>query len=157
MATALVMMTDPGNPEANGRMVHLLKTAAGLRDAGTDTAIYLHGAAVNWASAFAERSDRFTQHYGELFDEVKPLIAGVCNFCSNVRFGQGEAVAELGLATLAGHREPLGSVVSDGDLVVTVRVFLVEQTAEGLFDGDPHLTHPNRSRRRGGRRGACTG
>ena len=76
MTTALVMMTDPGNPEANGRMVHLLKTATALRDAGEDTAVYLHGAGVNWATAFAEREDRFTQHYGELFDEVTPLIAG---------------------------------------------------------------------------------
>ena len=121
MATALVMMTDPGNPEANGRMVHLLKTADGLRAAGTDAAIYLHGAAVNWATAFVERSDRFTQHYGELFDSVKPLIGGACNFCTNVRFDQGDAMGQLGVATLGGDGEhhTVADLIGAGDTIVT--------------------------------------
>lgn len=95
MATALIMMTDLGNLEANGRMVHLLKTAEALSELGDDVAIYLHGAGVNWATAFAVREDRFTENYGDLFDKVKPLIAGACNFCANVRFGQAEALGEL--------------------------------------------------------------
>lgn len=78
MATALVMMTDPGNPEANGRMVHLLKAADALREAGDEVGVYLRGAGVNWATAFAVREDNFTKHYGELFDRVKPLIGGAC-------------------------------------------------------------------------------
>jgi hypothetical protein len=49
MSTALIMMTDPGTPEANGRMVHLLKTAEELSGLGDEVAIYLHGAGVNWA------------------------------------------------------------------------------------------------------------
>lgn len=97
MATALIMMTDPGNPEANGRMVHLLKTAEALSERGDEVAVYLHGTGVNWASAFVSRDDRFTQNYGELFDKVKPLIAGACNFCADVRFGQAEALGELGI------------------------------------------------------------
>lgn len=67
-------------------MVHLLMTADALRDADAEVAVYLHGAGVNWATAFATREDNFTQHYGELFDSVKPLIVGACNFCANVRF-----------------------------------------------------------------------
>ena len=121
MATALVMMTDPGNPEANGRMVHLLKTTAALRDAGNDVVVYLHGAAVNWATAFARREDRFTQHYGELFDDVKPLIAGACNFCANVRFEQADALGELGIPIVGdeGGHHTVADVILGGDRLVT--------------------------------------
>ncbi|MDH3498709.1 MAG: hypothetical protein OEM97_01175 [Acidimicrobiia bacterium] len=121
MTTALVMMTDPGNPEANGRMVHLLKTTAALRDAGEGVAVYLHGAGVNWATAFAVREDNFTQHYGESFDDVKPLIAGACNFCANVRFGQTEALATLGIGVLGGEgaHHTVADLVVRGDRVVT--------------------------------------
>ena len=121
MTTALVMMTDPGNPEANGRMVHLLKTAEGLRSRGDDVTVYLHGAGVNWATAFAAREDRFTQHYGELFDGVKPMIAGACNFCANVRFEQTEALGELGIGVLGeeGGHHTVAEIIADGDRVVT--------------------------------------
>lgn len=98
MTTALIMMTDPGSPEANGRMVHLLKAAEALSELDDEVAIYLHGAGVNWATAFAAREDRFTQEYGALFDKVTPLIAGACNFCADVRFGQAEALNQLGIA-----------------------------------------------------------
>lgn len=122
MATALVMMTDPGNPEANGRMVHLLTSAAQLRDAGQDVAIYLHGASVNWATAFVEQADPFTQHYAEKFEDVKPLIAGACNFCANQRFGQGDALAELGIRILGpeGDHHTLADVILSGDQLVTL-------------------------------------
>lgn len=121
MSYALVMMTDPGNPEANGRMVHLLKSATTFRDAGEDVAIHFHGAAVNWAGAFAAREDRFTQHYGELFDEVKPLIAGACSFCSKVRFQQTEAVDALGLRYLGDEdsHETAADLVLAGKQVIT--------------------------------------
>lgn len=121
MATALLMMTDPGSPEANGRMVHLLTTAVGLRDAGQPVAVYLHGAGVNWATAFVERADRFTQHYGELFDDVLPLIAGACDFCTNVRFAQTEAVKALGIRCLGGDgaHHTVADVVVTGDTVIT--------------------------------------
>ena len=121
MAIALVMMTDPGNPEANGRMVHLLKSAATFRDAGEDVAIHFHGAAVNWTGAFREREDRFTQAYGELFDEITPLIAGACNFCTKVRFQQTAAVDALGLAYLGeeGGHETAADLVLAGKQVLT--------------------------------------
>jgi hypothetical protein len=121
MATALVMLTDPGNPEANGRMVHLLSTAAGLREAGKEVAIYFHGASVNWASAFLARQDKFTEHYGPLFDDVKPLIAGACNFCANVRFDQSAALADMGIAILGedGGHHTIADIVLAGDDPVT--------------------------------------
>lgn len=121
MTSALVMMTDPGNPEANGRMVHLLKTAASLRDIGEDVAVYLHGASVNWASAFAARADNFTEHYGDLFDDVKPLIAGACNFCANVRFEQGEALNALGIPVVGdeGDHHTIADIILTTDRVVT--------------------------------------
>ena len=100
MATALVMLAAPGNPEANGRMVHMLTSATNLREAGEEVALYFHGAGVNWATDFHVREDRFTQAYGEKFDSLKPLIAGACNFCTNVRFGQTEAMEALGIGML---------------------------------------------------------
>ncbi len=121
MATALVMMTDPGSPEANGRMVHLLKTSAALRDAGDDVAMYLHGAGVNWATAFVAREDRFTQHYGEAFDDVKSLFGGACNFCANIRFDQADALAELGIPIVGedGEHHTVADIVMRGDRLVT--------------------------------------
>ena len=122
MTTALVMMTDPGNPEANGRMVHLLTAAAALRDAGEPVAVYLHGAGVNWATAFAAREDRFTQHYGELFNSVKPLIAGACNFCANVRFEQTAALDDLGIGVVGeeGGHHTVADIITAGDRLVTL-------------------------------------
>ena len=121
MSIALVMMTDPRNPEANGRMVHLLKSAAVFRDAGEDVAIHLHGAAVNWAGAFAKREDPFTQHYGELFDALSSQMAGACNFCTNVRFEQAAAVDELGIDVLGddGGHHTVADLVLAGDQVFT--------------------------------------
>ena len=121
MSIALVMMTDPGNPEANGRMVHLLKSATTFRDAGEDAAIHFHGASVNWLGAFVARDNPFTQHYGDLFDEVRAQIAGACNFCSKVRFEQSDAVAELGLEYLGaeGGHETAADLVLAGHQVLT--------------------------------------
>jgi len=121
MATVLIMMTDPGNPEANGRMVHLLVTADALRDADEEVVVYLHGAGVNWATAFAAREDNFTKHYGELFDSITPLIAGACNFCANVRFDQTEALAELGIGSVGaeGAHHTMADIVETDARVVT--------------------------------------
>ena len=114
-------MTSPGNPEANGRMIHMLKTAGALRDRGEIVGIYLHGAAVNWATAFAIREDRFTQNYGEVFDEVKPLIVGACNFCASVRFQQTEQLEQLGIALVGsdGEHHTLADLLAGDNEVVT--------------------------------------
>ncbi len=121
MAIALVMMSDPGSPEANGRMVHLLKAAESLKEADDDVAVYLHGAGVNWATAFAERADKFTQHYGELFDNVKPVVAGACNFCATERFDQTEALVELDIGTVGaeGTHHTVADILQTGARVVT--------------------------------------
>lgn len=122
MGIALVMMTDPGNPEANGRMVHLLTSAKQLRDNDQDVAIYLHGAAVNWATAFVERSNPFTQHYGDLFDEMTPLIAGACDFCTHRRFEQTESMANLGIGILgeSDAHHTVADLLLAGDQVITL-------------------------------------
>ena len=121
MATALVMLTDPGNPEANGRMVHMLTSAAKLQEAGEDVAMYFHGAGVNWAGDFVARDNPFTQHYGEKFDSLKPLMAGACNFCTNVRFEQGDAFAALGIGILGsdGDHHTAADLLLEGHRVVT--------------------------------------
>jgi len=121
MATALVMMTDPGNPEANGRMVHFLKTAAALRAGDRDVALYFHGAGVNWATEFAERANPFTEHYGESFDSVKDLMAGGCDFCATVRFSQALAFKQLEIPIVGeeGHHHTVADLLMAGDTVVT--------------------------------------
>lgn len=121
MAIALILMTEPGNPEANGRMIHLLKAAERLSEQGEDVGIYMHGAGVNWASAFAVRDDRFTQNYGELFDQLKSLIVGACNFCATVRFEQAGALDALGIDLVGndGEHHTVADLLMDDTKVVT--------------------------------------
>ena len=121
MATALVMMTDPGNPEANGRMVHFLKAAAAMQESGAGVALYFHGAGVNWAGAFVERADPFTQHYGDTFDSVKSRFVGGCDFCATVRFSQAEALERLDIPLVGGEgrHHTVADLIAAGDTVVT--------------------------------------
>jgi hypothetical protein len=46
---------------------------------------------------------------------VKPLIAGACNFCAGVRFGQVEALDELGIGLVGSD----GAHHTSADLILT--------------------------------------
>jgi hypothetical protein len=119
---AIVVMSEPGeaNPGGQGRMVHAMTTVRDLKAAGQDVSLWFHGIGVTWLSAFDARTDPFTQHYGSLFDEVRPLIAGSCEFCTKMRFGAGPSADRLGVRTVGGTKDhhSVASLLSEGHQVL---------------------------------------
>src|SRR5258708_32207526 len=96
---ALIVMSDHGDehPGEQGRLLHALKAAQEFKAAGVTAHLFFHGIGVQWLTLFETRPDKFTQHYGPLFDEVRDTIAGACHFCAVTRFGAGEAAVRLGV------------------------------------------------------------
>ena len=119
---AIVVMSETGeaNPGGQGRMVHAMTTARDLKAARQDVSLWFDGIGVTWLNAFNARTEPFTQHYGPLFDEVRPLIGGSCEFCTKMRFGAGPSADRLGVRTVGGttdHRS-VASLLSDGHQVL---------------------------------------
>jgi len=115
---ALVVMSEHGeqNPGGQGRMLHALEAAREFKAAGVHAELFFHGIGVQWLTAFATPSDRYTEVYGPLFEEVRDMIAGACNFCAAKRFGAAEAAAGLGVPLLGGEGEhhTVAHLVADG-------------------------------------------
>jgi hypothetical protein len=118
---AIVVMGASDTPEGRGRMNHALRAAKSLADREAEVGLFFHGIGVTWMDAFDRRDDRFTQNYGELFDEVKDKIGGACDFCAATRFQVDGAAANLGVSLLGGSGEhhDIGELVADGWTVVT--------------------------------------
>ena len=115
---ALVVMSEQGeeNPGGQGRMVHALEAAREFKASGVPAELFFHGIGVLWFTAFDVRSDGFTEHYGPLFDEVRDMIGGACNFCTAKRFGAAEAAEHLGVPLLGGDGDhhTVAQLVADG-------------------------------------------
>ena len=115
---ALVVMseTGEGSPGGQGRMLHALKAAQEFKAAGVPVRLFFHGIGVQWLEAFDTRADRFTQHYGPLFDDVRDTIAGACHFCAVTRFGAGAAAEHLGVPLLGqpGDHHTVAALIADG-------------------------------------------
>jgi hypothetical protein len=120
---AIVVMSEhsEGNPGGQGRMVHALSAAKAFRDAGEDVTIWFHGVGVTWLSAFDARYDAFTTHYGALFDDVRDLIGGACNFCATKRFGSAESAGRLGIPIVGadGEHHTVADLAIEGRQVIT--------------------------------------
>lgn len=120
---AIVVMTESGedHPGGQGRMLHALHAAKELRGAGEDVTVWFHGIGVTWITAFDQRPDRFTQVYRPLFDEVRDLISGACEFCAVTRFGAGPSAAELGIPVVRGPGEhhTAATLIAQGYQVIT--------------------------------------
>ena len=99
---AIVVLAPEETPEGRGRILHAFTTARDLAASGSDVAIYFDGIGVTCLTAFHERSNQFTRHYGELFDEIRPLIAGACDFCARKRFDAAGASVALGVDFVGG-------------------------------------------------------
>ena len=71
-------------------------------------------------TAFAERTDRYTQNYGPLSDEIKPH-SGACEFCSVNRFAAAPSAATLGVLATGGAApfHTVGALIRDGYQVLT--------------------------------------
>ena len=95
MKKVVVGVFNPGeSPADNGRMIHALKLAKGLKDGGADVVVVFEGKAVTWLPRFIDRNDDshpFVKNYGSVFDDVR-AISKACNMCCK-RFDAAEAVA----------------------------------------------------------------
>lgn len=115
---ALVIMSEHGeeNPGGQGRALHALQAAREFKAAGVPAELFFHGIGVQWLTAFDARSDRFTEVYGPLFEEVRDMIGGACNFCAAKRFGAAEAAENLGVPLLGadGDHHTAAQLVANG-------------------------------------------
>ena len=100
---AVIVMADEATPEGRGRIIHALTTARDLASAGEHVEVYFDGIGVTSLTAFVARDNPFTENYGELFDSIRPLISGACDFCTRRRFDAAGAAEALGVAIVGGH------------------------------------------------------
>ena len=100
---AIVVLAPEETPEGRGRILHALTTARDLADTGADVEVYFDGIGVTCLTAFHVRDNPFTRNYAGLFDAVRPLIAGACDFCTRRRFDAVEGAEALGVAIVGGE------------------------------------------------------
>lgn len=119
---ALVVMSESGedHPGGQGRMLHALQAAAEFRSAGVDVALWFHGIGVEWLAVFEARSDRFAEVYGPLFDSVRDVVGGACEFCAAKQFKVDGSATALGVPLVGGANEhhTIAHLVADGYEVV---------------------------------------
>ena len=117
----IVVLSPEDTPEGRGRILHALVTAQGLAEAGEEVEVHFDGIGVTVLTAFMERDNRFTENYGPLFDSIRPLIAGACDFCTRRRFEASEAAAAFDVPMLGGEdkHHSLASLLAAGASVTT--------------------------------------
>jgi hypothetical protein len=120
---AVVVMSEhsEGNPGGQGRMVHALGAVREFKAAGDEVTLWFHGIGVTWLAAFDARYDQFTRNYGPLFDEVRDVIGGACDFCVRRRFGVAESAERLGVPVVGaeGEHHTVAALVREGWQVVS--------------------------------------
>lgn len=119
---ALVVMSETGedHPGGQGRMLHALQAASEFRSAGVDVCLWFHGIGVEWLAVFEARSDRFAEVYGPLFDSLRDVVGGACEFCAAKRFKVDGSATALGVPLVGGANEhhTIAHLVADGYEVV---------------------------------------
>jgi hypothetical protein len=119
---ALVVMSESGeaHPGGQGRMLHALQAAAEFRSAGVEASLWFHGIGVEWLTVFEARSDRFGEVYGPLFDSLRDVVGGACEFCAVKRFKVEASATALGVPIVGGANEhhTIAHLVADGYEVV---------------------------------------
>lgn len=118
---AVVVLAPEETPEGRGRILHAFYTARDLAAGGAAVEIYLDGIGVTLMAAFAEPVNPFTTAYKPLFDEIRPLIEGACDFCTRKRFDAASAAGVLGIPVVGGedHHHSLASLILEGYQVHT--------------------------------------
>jgi hypothetical protein len=119
---ALVVMSEPGEPTpgGQGRMVHAMTAARDLNAAGHDVTLWFHGIGVMWLGTMDGQSDAFARHYQGLFDEVRGLIGGACEFCTAKRFGTTGGAERLGVPLVGGDdHHSIAALIAEGRQVIT--------------------------------------
>jgi hypothetical protein len=119
---AMVVMSETGeaHPGGQGRMLHALNAAREFREGGDEVSIWFHGIGVTWLTAFEERGDAYTRHYGPLFDELKDAIGGACSFCAIRRFAAADSAGRLSVPLVGGDgHHTVTALIRDGWQVLT--------------------------------------
>jgi hypothetical protein len=118
---AVVILAPEVTPEGRGRILHAFYTARDLAQQGVTVEIYLDGIGVTILTAFAEPDNTFTTNYTPLFNEIRPLIRGTCDFCSRKRFDASAGAEALGVPFKGGDGEhhTLAPLIQDGYQVHT--------------------------------------
>lgn len=118
---AIVVMSEPGDPTpgGQGRMVHAMTAARDLAAAGENVTLWFHGIGVLWLSAMDGQSDAFARHYDALFNEVRDLIGGACEFCTVKRFGAAPGAERLGVTLHGGDdHHSIAALVAEARQVI---------------------------------------
>lgn len=100
---AVVVLAPEETAEGRGRILHAFTTARDFADAGAEVQVYFDGIGVTCLTAFEAGNNQFTQHYATLFESIRPLIAGACDFCARRRFGAADAAAALEIGLVGGE------------------------------------------------------
>ena len=122
MTKTIVAILNPGeSPADNGRTIHALKLARGLKQAGADVKVIFEGQGVSWIRRFTARdedSHPFVKHYGSVFDDVRD-ITSACNMCCK-RFDAEEHVRSAEIPILGEGQEhvDIAAFVLDGYQVI---------------------------------------
>ena len=122
MSKVVVGILNPGeSPADNGRTIHALKLAKGLKERGADVVVVFEGKAVTWLDRFVNRNEEshpFVKNYGPVFDEIRDKVVA-CNMCCK-RFDQTDAVQAAGIPIKGEGREhiDIASYVADGFQVI---------------------------------------
>lgn len=122
MNKVVVGVFNPGeSPADNGRMVHALKLAAKLDEAGASVLLMFEGKAVQWISRFVNRTEDshpFDKRYGPVFDQLRSKVRA-CNMCCK-RFDQLDAVNAAGIPILGEGQDhvDIAQYVLDGYQII---------------------------------------
>ena len=118
MSKFALIVRDINPPQGRGKVAHAITNALALKEAGHEAKIYFEGQGVEWLSLFQKREDKFTQHYGERFDQAREagLLGGTCNFCTCVRFKVADSAEayEVPLYGEDGQHGDLVGLITEG-------------------------------------------
>lgn len=115
---AIILMAPEETPDGRGRLLHAFTTARDLKDAGADVEFSFDGIGVECLTAFHTKDNPFSEHYVELFDQVRG-ISKACGVCAK-HFGTDDAAAALGIELVSHeHHRSLARFLLDGYRVVT--------------------------------------
>ena len=112
----IVLLAGADTPGDTGRMVNALTTAKEMGEAQDEVTVVLDGAGTRWGAELAG-----TEHkYSPLFEDIKPLIAGACAYCSRA-YGVKDQVEGAGIPLLSEYADhpSVRALIADGYQVIT--------------------------------------
>jgi hypothetical protein len=112
---AVLLLAEPGTPEAMGRMANALTVTQEAKESGDDVRLLLDGAGTKWAGELANVEHK----YHRLFKDVREE-AGACVYCARA-YGVKDDVEAAGVGLVdeyQGHPS-VRQLIADGYEVVS--------------------------------------